>query len=119
MTDWFRSIRDQCVSAGVPFFFNQHGTWHPAPWKLDRLPGESDNDYKSRSNAEGATHSRAPWEGSFQKLDHQPWSTERSPYDPRPHQGFRRGPKDYDVLDGVTWKQFPVPVTVPETKVSL
>lgn len=24
--DWFRDIRDQCVDAGVPFFFKQHGT---------------------------------------------------------------------------------------------
>lgn len=28
--DWFRSLRDQCVSAGVPFFFKQWGEWAPA-----------------------------------------------------------------------------------------
>lgn len=28
--DWFRSIRDQCAAAGVPFFFKQWGEWHPA-----------------------------------------------------------------------------------------
>jgi hypothetical protein len=27
--DWVRSIRDQCVAAGVPFFFKQHGEWRP------------------------------------------------------------------------------------------
>lgn len=27
--DWARSIRDQCVSAGVPFFFKQWGEWVP------------------------------------------------------------------------------------------
>jgi protein gp37 len=27
--DWFRSLRDQCVSAGVPFFFKQWGEWAP------------------------------------------------------------------------------------------
>jgi protein gp37 len=27
--DWARSVRDQCVSAGVPFFFKQHGEWAP------------------------------------------------------------------------------------------
>jgi len=27
--DWVRSIRDQCVSAGVPFFFKQWGEWLP------------------------------------------------------------------------------------------
>lgn len=25
--DWARSLRDQCASAGVPFFFKQHGEW--------------------------------------------------------------------------------------------
>lgn len=28
--DWARSIRDQCVAAGVPFFFKQWGEWLPA-----------------------------------------------------------------------------------------
>lgn len=27
--DWARSIRDQCVTAGVPFFFKQFGSWAP------------------------------------------------------------------------------------------
>ena len=27
--DWVRSLRDQCVSAGVPFFFKQWGEWTP------------------------------------------------------------------------------------------
>lgn len=25
--DWFRSLRDQCAAAGVPFLFKQHGEW--------------------------------------------------------------------------------------------
>lgn len=29
--DWVRSIRDQCNSAGVPFFFKQHGEWIGMP----------------------------------------------------------------------------------------
>jgi protein gp37 len=28
---WFCSVRDQCVSSGVPFFFKQWGNWHPNP----------------------------------------------------------------------------------------
>jgi protein gp37 len=28
--DWFRSLRDQCASAGVPFMFKQWGEWLPA-----------------------------------------------------------------------------------------
>ena len=27
--DWFRSLRDQCQAAGVPFFFKQWGEWAP------------------------------------------------------------------------------------------
>lgn len=27
--DWFRSLRDQCAAAGVPFHFKQWGEWHP------------------------------------------------------------------------------------------
>jgi protein gp37 len=27
--DWFRSLRDQCAAAGVPFMFKQHGEWTP------------------------------------------------------------------------------------------
>jgi protein gp37 len=29
--DWLRLLRDQCVAAGVPFFFRQWGEWAPAP----------------------------------------------------------------------------------------
>lgn len=37
--DWARSLRDQCVEAGVPFFFKQWGEWcdrdqlHPDVWQ--------------------------------------------------------------------------------------
>ena len=41
--DWFRSLRDQCAAAGVPFLFKQWGEWTPshdealAPGTLVRL----------------------------------------------------------------------------------
>jgi hypothetical protein len=28
--DWVRGLRDQCVAAGVPFFFKQWGEWSPS-----------------------------------------------------------------------------------------
>lgn len=28
--DWFRSLRDECAAAGVPFFFKQWGEWSPS-----------------------------------------------------------------------------------------
>lgn len=33
--DWPRSLRDQCVAAGVPFFFKQWGEWCPPPDGLE------------------------------------------------------------------------------------
>ncbi|MHC1701775.1 MAG: phage Gp37/Gp68 family protein [Humidesulfovibrio sp.] len=35
--DWPRSLRDQCVAAGVPFMFKQWGEW--APWDFERTEG--------------------------------------------------------------------------------
>lgn len=31
--DWFRTLRDQCAAAGVPYFFKQWGSWAP---EIDR-----------------------------------------------------------------------------------
>jgi protein gp37 len=39
--DWARSLRDQCVAAGVPFFFKQWGEWAPDP----DLPSELQEHY--------------------------------------------------------------------------
>ena len=33
--DWFRSMRDQCQAAGVPFFFKQWGAWASADQRPD------------------------------------------------------------------------------------
>ena len=30
--DWVRGLRDQCQSAGVPFFFKGWGEWAPIGW---------------------------------------------------------------------------------------
>lgn len=37
--DWARSIRDQCVAAGVPFFFKQWGEWAPQGSPHDNVHG--------------------------------------------------------------------------------
>lgn len=29
-SDWVRSLRDQCIAAGIPFFFKQWGEWLPS-----------------------------------------------------------------------------------------
>jgi len=36
--DWVRSLRDQCVAAGVPFFFKQWGDWLPLHNLLVNVP---------------------------------------------------------------------------------
>lgn len=33
--DWARSLRDQCVAAGVPFLFKQWGEWGQLGWSVD------------------------------------------------------------------------------------
>ena len=49
---WARSLRDQCVSAGVPFFFKQWGEWAPDYSRADNAPAGSpwrqDDDVSSR-----------------------------------------------------------------------
>lgn len=36
--NWVRALRDQCVEAGVPFFFKQHGAWQPIEPMADEFP---------------------------------------------------------------------------------
>jgi protein gp37 len=43
--DWVRSVRDQCVDAGVPFFFKQWGCWIEDDEGLNWEPGNEDRFY--------------------------------------------------------------------------
>jgi len=42
---WFEGLRDQCMEAGVPFFFKQWGKWKP--WDFDIGWHPMDKDYES------------------------------------------------------------------------
>ena len=42
--DWFRSLRDQCQAAGVPFFFKQWGEWGPIDAERRTEPHAIAND---------------------------------------------------------------------------
>lgn len=54
----------------------KHRRWLLVPWKLARLPGESNEAYKARSDTGAATHG---WNGShLHRFDHRPWSLERA-----------------------------------------
>jgi protein gp37 len=110
--DWFRSLRDQCAAARVPFLFKQHGEWGPAPWRVDREPGEPDGDYKARAEAGCATHSYPAWADRYGhkplEADHKPWSLERTAI-PTGQAAIRRWGKRAAgrELDGRTWDEFP------------
>ena len=84
--DWARSLRDQCVSAKVPFFFKQWGEWGPC------------------ENGE-VTPSPQDW--------NTPPPTHEFHDDDRPRCAqevvYRVGKKSAgSLLDGREWKQFPV-----------
>ncbi|MFD8496282.1 DUF5131 family protein [Amycolatopsis sp. NPDC059657] len=87
--NWARSVRDQCASAGVPFFFKQWGEWGPAPWTVrvcDPAVGWQGTEEelaaaKADSEARGATHVYASWAHEYGHDLYQPpakpWSSER------------------------------------------
>lgn len=63
--------------------------WIAAPWKLARLPGETDDAYKARSDAHAATHGYSAW-GTLIRFSHAPWSCERAEQATRGWVGVRR-----------------------------
>lgn len=46
-TDWFRSVRDQCWAAGVPFFFKHFGEWVSYDSGTHQAIGENWRDKKT------------------------------------------------------------------------
>lgn len=112
--EWARRIRDQCVAAGVAFFFKQWGEWGPAPWKLHREYDETDDAYKARLEATCATHSYAVWASNYgwqpHEAGHRPWSVERCMDLGGPEQAPMRKwgkAKAGRELDGRTWDEMP------------
>jgi protein gp37 len=107
--DWFRSLRDQCQAASVPFFFKQWGEWRPAPWKFVRDANSSDAEYKAWSDQHAATHAlistAQPW-----PLGHKAWSIERDNQAPPHATGIHRPGKKAAgaTLDGREWREVPV-----------
>lgn len=56
--DWVRSVRDQCVEAGVPFFFKQWGEWLPGdPRAWDE--SEKPTYWRYQDNSYGGFHRNA------------------------------------------------------------
>ena len=74
--DWFRSIRDQCKAAGVPFMFKQWGEWRPRPdlkkkpcgsllkdWRIwtDDVVMERVGKKAAGRLLDGVEHMKTPW----------------------------------------------------------
>lgn len=106
--DWARSLRDQCAAAGVPFFFKQWGAWKPVPWKLEREPGETDQQYLDRSELECSQHAISK-AGYLHEMDHKPWSSERVLPQPATHHAVKLVGKARAgrMLDGVEHNAMP------------
>lgn len=123
--EWARGLRDQCVTAGIPFLFKQWGEWGPAPWVVrvcDPAVGwqgtkEELAVAKADAEARGATHVYASWAHEYGHDLYEPvakpWSIERAdPLDD--HQApMRRWGKHAAgrELDGRTWDQYPAVTT--------
>lgn len=61
--DWFRSLRDGCAEADIPFFFKQWGEWYPGELEIDD-GGEIPSGWAAFPDCEHDPN--APdWEGSW------------------------------------------------------
>jgi protein gp37 len=91
--DWARDLRDQCQSAGVPFFFKQWGEWAPGEC-AKRLPTRTEKT---------ATF----WNGTWDFGSLTPKQSEEMHRDDAPDL-YRLGKKNASrTIDGETWDQFP------------
>ena len=105
--DWFRSVRDQCVAAGVPFHFKQWGEW------TDYLHAGA-RGWEFTHESKGKRYGILAYEDGSKTATRfetrYPWPVGR-PSDPGGHPGpcmVRVGKKASGrLLDGVEWNEFP------------
>lgn len=79
--EWARSLRDQCLAAGVPFLFKQWGAWSPsAPWTdnwvstiVRRDGSEASPRMHAMCNDGEAFMSRAGKKAAGRELDGRTW----------------------------------------------
>ncbi len=70
--DWVRGLRNQCVAAGVPFFFKQWGEWLP---QKEWLKQETDPDAERKwVRMDGLRMFRVGKKAAGRLLDGQEWS---------------------------------------------
>lgn len=91
--DWVRSIRDQCVAAGVPFFFKQWGEWQN---------GSAFIGSRDRIVFNDGRIVESPYAADVSQDDRNRW------HDFRPHVMAPVGKKAAGrSLDGRTWDELP------------
>lgn len=96
---WARSLRDQCVAAGVPFLFKQWGEWAPAGYENGTHLLQVTGDYVTRASGTVANpygHGSGPQD--LVDRGHPGWTRIRRP-------GKKLAGR---VLDGRTWDEYPV-----------
>lgn len=77
--DWARSLRDQCTSAGVPYFFKQWGEYR---LNTDHEPGEFAGCIKALTSVGGADYCRVGKSAAGRLLDGREWAEfPRNPVD--------------------------------------
>lgn len=97
--DWVRSLRDQCLAAGVPFFFKQWGEYCPVQdWVSREKLG---NKFLWRALLHNGTETKGEPDHVWNYRDVEP--ERQSEY-----AAYRVGKKAAGrLLDGVVWDQFP------------
>lgn len=70
--DWARSLRDQCVAAGVPFLFKQWGAWSP-DLSLNWGEGNGRRLRYLRQHLDGAVMDRVGKKAAGRELDGRIW----------------------------------------------
>jgi len=117
--DWARSLRDQCVAAGVSFFFKQWGEWMPVGPQY----GEGAQPFARDAGSWGCTDDdhevsqEAIYEAAFHEIEGREITCIESdgyrndstqPNDPRTWLMVRLGKKRAGrELDGRTWDEMP------------
>ncbi|CAB4167950.1 Protein of unknown function DUF5131 [uncultured Caudovirales phage] len=92
--DWFRSLRDQCLAAEVPFFFKQWGEW---------APGECTTNPPTRTERTASLWNDK-WDfGTLTRKQSEETHTDDAP------DLYRLGKKVAGaMLDGREWREFPI-----------
>lgn len=101
--DWFRSLRDQCQAASVPFFFKQWGEW----WPVGPLYSDNDTDeHTAAQDTDPDEYVRDAWITQT-GIRWQPHLDGQPP--PATHAMHRCGKRAAGrLLDGREWNEYPV-----------